>query len=582
MSKSIINDIIDILNNDLSMREKQQSIVLLKKGRHAENKKLLIDIYDMLSEHVLPLHNHEKIHILIGFSDEECGKLKHIIKKSKCTYFNAICGELLWLNKHDINFAKKSLQSYLIELDMPSYDNEYTYTRVIVSICRLYANCKKLEFDYNSFFHKSVEYVKLNYSREGYLILFILNALADCKENAEQLEEAYNDAIVYYENEKRFSKSISFLEGLENLYKNDKRTIDIKNVRKRIAVNHEKSADQYDWNNSDNSHRIIDSIQSAMEMWSKVDDKDSKSERKRLAKKIEHIKELHVQSFQIITSQGIDISKWIELSRKSIENLSLESYLYRLAMLSPLKSYNSMKEEYEQSEFSFTDMFSTIKLDSNGRKKCIIPSALGASNEERYSIIEYKASQYYMLFADVAVKNFIILAKEKFDFTKENLEFLVEDNMFIPSDRKESFLAGIVAGFNLDLVTAMHLLMPQVENSIRCLVQECGAVVYKTEKDGVEKCLSLESILRSDEAIECLDETFLFNLSLFFTSVYGFGMRNEVCHGLYSDKELQSAPSLAVWWFVLRICCMYSRKLYERLNEPEKSKMVDYQHRVKS
>ena len=58
-----------------------------------------------------------------------------------------------------------------------------------------------------------------------------------------------------------------------------------------------------------------------------------------------------------------------------------------------------------------------------------------------------------------------------------------------------------------------------------------------------------------------------------FYSIYDYSIqvtmglvcRNAVCHGLYSDKELQTAQSLAVWWFSLHICCMYSTKLKERL-----------------
>ena len=142
---------------------------------------------------------------------------------------------------------------------------------------------------------------------------------------------------------------------------------------------------------------------------------------------------------------------------------------------------------------------------------------------------------------------------------------MIEDNAFIPSDRKNTILKGLVAGFNLDLSTAMHLLMPQVENCVRCLAQEYGAVVYKTEKNGIESCLSFESILKLSEVIDCFDETFLFNLRLFYTSPSAFGMRNNVCHGLYSDDELQSSESLAVWWFTLKICCMFSKNLDERL-----------------
>ena len=184
-----------------------------------------------------------------------------------------------------------------------------------------------------------------------------------------------------------------------------------------------------------------------------------------------------------------------------------------------------------------------------------------------YAEVEHEGSKYYSMIADGFIQRYLWLCRKKFNFTEENLSFLVEDNMFIPENRKSTFLKGLVAGFNLELPTAMHLLMPQIENAIRCLAQECGAVVYKTHKDGVEECLSLESILKTPEVIDCFEETFLFNLKLFYLSEYGFGMRNIVGHGLNSDKELQSSASLATWWFTLKICCMYSSELTIRLNQ---------------
>ena len=114
--------------------------------------------------------------------------------------------------------------------------------------------------------------------------------------------------------------------------------------------------------------------------------------------------------------------------------------------------------------------------------------------------------------------------------------------------------------------------MPQVEYSIRCLAQDCGAVVYKTDSEGVEECFSLKGILNMPDVIECLDETFLFNLRLFYVSDYGYGMRDTISHGLYSDNELQSPQGLAVWWFTLRICCMFSSELHQRLTEQLKTK----------
>lgn len=179
--------------------------------------------------------------------------------------------------------------------------------------------------------------------------------------------------------------------------------------------------------------------------------------------------------------------------------------------------------------------------------------------------MEHQASEEYTFTANAIITRFVSEAKKKFEFSNDTLKFLVEDNVFIEADRQDTFLNGLVAGFNFELPTAMHLLMPQIEHGIRKMAEECGSIVYKTDKNGVEESLSLERILDLPDVKECLDETFLFNLRLFYTSDYGFGMRNAVCHGLYSDKQLQTAQCLAVWWFSLHICCMYSTKLNERL-----------------
>lgn len=232
----------------------------------------------------------------------------------------------------------------------------------------------------------------------------------------------------------------------------------------------------------------------------------------------------------------------------------------------PLKGFDEKDTTNAEQSF-FYSLFPKTILDSHGRIRCVIPSALDADMNSLYSIAEHNASDEYLLYADFFIKRYLLIAQKYISFNKENLEFLVKDNIFIPEGRAKTYLDGLVAGFNLDLSTSMHLLMPQVENSIRYFAELCDAVTYKTHENGVEECLSLDGILKLPEVEECFDEKFLFNLKLFFTSDYGFGMRSSIAHGLFSDDELQSAQSLAVWWFVLHICCMYSTELYKRLNE---------------
>lgn len=578
MKISILNEIVTVLNdNNLKEQEKKNIIYQMRKGKHIENRQLLFAIDEIMSYHILPITHKESLHgaFINNMSERNFMRLEEITKNSKCKYFNAVASELLWQHNHDLSLAKKALDLYYDESKKYISNDEIEYVRFAVSICRIYSRCAVSEFPYDSFFDEAIAYIKTNFPISNYCILFILEALSTCNRQIDIIESVYNEAILFYENSGDFSKANSFLESLEEFYESHKKNGQKSNLRRRMAVNYERQADALDWESPENAHRIVSHIQSAMEMWNKANDSDSPAQRKRLAKRIDPIKKLSLKAMHIISSDTIDLTDWINETRQFLLDSSLELAIYRLSEMVKLESYDEIEKRVKSSKAFSSYFFSSIVLDSEGRKKCVIPSMLNATKAELSAIFERDASLKYETFANIFIKRYIILAKEKFDFTKETLSFLLEDNIFVQPNRKESYINGMISGFNFDFTTAMHLLMPQIEHGIRCLAQECGAVVYKTLKTGVEECLSLESILKLPEVEECFDEVFLFNLKLFFTSDFGFGMRNIVSHGLYSDNELCLPSGIAVWWFAFHICCMFSPKLAERIHLQMNTKALE-------
>ena len=81
-------------------------------------------------------------------------KLEKIIGSVNSTYFKAVCSELLWEHTHDINFAKSAIINYGLELESPTEEDELTYTRMDLSICRVYSKYKTLDFDFDAFINK--------------------------------------------------------------------------------------------------------------------------------------------------------------------------------------------------------------------------------------------------------------------------------------------------------------------------------------------------------------------------------------------------------------------------------------------
>ena len=200
---------------------------------------------------------------------------------------------------------------------------------------------------------------------------------------------------------------------------------------------------------------------------------------------------------QTFTSPPIDISDWIKNRKAFIDGNNIRGVILGLAEVIDLESPISITNEIKKSGEIFADFFGTNIIDKNERVKFIIPP-LSTDHNAQHLLLEFKAKQKYDDFTGF-VHRYLNIAKEKFEFKETDIDFLIRNNAFIPDDRTDTYKKGLIAGFNYDYTTALHLLMPQVENSLRCIAENCGAVVYKTNDNGTEESLSLGSILDSTE-----------------------------------------------------------------------------------
>lgn len=564
MNNDKIKAIVDILNQDDTNSRKRDLLREAKQSMSEVDQLTTVLVIELLTEHVLPFEPGRSIHIYeLGAATESTYQnLKQILQDSECSYFNATCGELLWDHYHDAQYAEISVLGYWAEFCAPSWDGKYALFHVILGICRICSKYRVPGFDFETFVDACECHIRSHFEDLKHFGVSILKALAMCDVPFERIEKLALDVGGDYEVSQDYDMAIAYEEFLEKQYVHHKKTDQTRATRVKIARLYEASADRLDWENAQDSHRIVLLVHKAMNAWEKVKTLDAKSERERLARRLAPVKELTLQTMQTIKSGPLDISEMVEYLSGLIEKSSLEENVYNLAFITDTETQQGLLKWNRENGTVLTELFQTTILDGTGRHKCVVPALHGASPEDVVYALEHEAAKKYSILAQTTIIRYLYLLRQKETITEESLRFVVNENVFIPPDRKESFLKGLVAGFNLDLVTAIPVLMPQVENAIRVLAERCGAVVYKTKSDGTEECLSLESILRLPEVTDCLDEDLIFNMRVFYTSAYGIGMRNDSGHGLLSDRGLQSDNSLAVWWFTLRLCCMFSRELH--------------------
>ena len=132
----------------------------------------------------------------------------------------------------------------------------------------------------------------------------------------------------------------------------------------------------------------------------------------------------------------------------------------------------------------------------------------------------------------VFIHNVIKENIQKGHFSKETIiDFLHECPLF-EKDRFEIIEKGIESYLNEDYLTMTHLLIPQVENAIRNLVELLDESTLEIKKsNNTLQLKTLDTLLR-EKSLLTMNENFVYYMRILYTDSRGWNLRNLVCHGL--------------------------------------------------
>lgn len=128
---------------------------------------------------------------------------------------------------------------------------------------------------------------------------------------------------------------------------------------------------------------------------------------------------------------------------------------------------------------------------------------------------------------------------------------LVTASAFVPPGREDAFALGLSAGFDGDFATALHVLMPQFEHAVRCLLADVGAMTSKVDEEGVQDERDLGWLLTCDHAKQAIDEALLFDIRGLLIERFGANLRNQMAHGLLDVDQMVGPSSIYFWWLTL-------------------------------
>ena len=140
-------------------------------------------------------------------------------------------------------------------------------------------------------------------------------------------------------------------------------------------------------------------------------------------------------------------------------------------------------------------------------------------------------------------------------FTIHDLGSIVLNNPLIPQHREYLFAKGLISGFQGDFVTAIHLLVPQFENSVRHLLEQHGVSVSGIDDEGIQEEYDLNRLLYLPEMEKIFGKDLLLHLQGLLVEKEGANIRNRMAHGLMYPGDFHSSDCVFLWALILRLCC---------------------------
>jgi len=209
----------------------------------------------------------------------------------------------------------------------------------------------------------------------------------------------------------------------------------------------------------------------------------------------------------------------------------------------------------ESSNNYFFSQFFNIhaRIDSKGK-------IVGKTSSENYHKIENKR-----IWRECII-NFLKKAKWRMDedriINKETVFYhILEkcDSKFIPNERKWLFANGIYAGFNNDFITSAHILVPQLENSFKYVLESQGVLTAKIYEE-IQQDNMFGGLL--DNLIKNNKHEIFYELKDFLLENSSVNFRNELCHGLLSPFIIEHY-GIYLWWLTLKMI-FDKEKIFEK------------------
>lgn len=380
-----------------------------------------------------------------------------------------------------------------------------------------------------------------------------------CCDLAEQLEKK----------EENWNLVRSFWEQVIKNY--EKYEISTRTIKKRLAWTYLKEARQA------GSYMLkAHVLTNAVEAFRRIN--ESKEKIDLLHKWLLRVQGSVYKEMRTVSSGPLDLTEAVTNAQERVSKKRTCDALVAFSLIADPSDPAKLKEQVvkDSGDFILASLFGSSHLNSDGKVVAKTPP-LGLTQEEaNEDAVLTKMHFNFDLNCRLQVVGAIEPARRQLlrehSLTVEDLWPVVINCPFIPEGREAIFARGLAAGFEGDFLVAEHLLVPQIENSLRYVVKQRGGLSSTLNSQGIQPERMLNDLL-DDPLIEAtLGGRIVFCLKALLTEKTGSNFRHSLCHGILDHDSFYTHTAVFIWWLVFRIC--YTPWLMEWMRRKEQGRKL--------
>lgn len=263
-------------------------------------------------------------------------------------------------------------------------------------------------------------------------------------------------------------------------------------------------------------------------------------------------------------STQIDIGDLVDHARKAVGELTLAQALFEFANLERSTAPEKLREEaIRQAEESPLSGIIPMSIhDDEGKVVAKSPGLGGSGGDEDETAMRHLIARGEGFRRQIAVSGLIEPARRtimaEHPLEERDLLPLAEFSPFVPLGHEHIFALGFARFFNGDHISALHILVPQLENSLRYVLKQAAIDTSSMQSDMTQENRTLSVMLGKDRA--ALEKIFGPAITVEIENLFDFeggpSLRHQLAHGLLSAGACHSHDAIYACWFIFRLCCL--------------------------